>query len=71
MAPLRPQVGELLRRHGSAGLPRLDPLEDMDIRDPQLPEVRAGGCTCGLGGVCLDEMEDTDMRDAQLPEAGG
>ncbi|GFR47001.1 hypothetical protein Agub_g8684, partial [Astrephomene gubernaculifera] len=33
------QVGELLRRHGEAGLPRLDPLEDMDLRDPQLPEI--------------------------------
>ncbi|KXZ46677.1 hypothetical protein GPECTOR_41g641 [Gonium pectorale] len=33
------QVGELLRRHGEAGLPRLDPVEDMDVRDPQLPEI--------------------------------
>lgn len=36
----RTQVGELLRRHGESGLPRLDPVEDMDIRDPKLPEVR-------------------------------
>ncbi|EFJ40622.1 hypothetical protein VOLCADRAFT_121704 [Volvox carteri f. nagariensis] len=35
------QVGELLRRHGEAGLPRLDPIEDMDIRDPGLSEVIA------------------------------
>ncbi|KAG2430053.1 hypothetical protein HXX76_010153 [Chlamydomonas incerta] len=35
------QVGELLKRHGEAGLPRLDPIEDMDIRHPQLPEIVA------------------------------
>ncbi len=36
-----PQVGELLKRHGQAGLPRLDPIEDMDVHDPQLPEIVA------------------------------
>ncbi|KAG2486102.1 hypothetical protein HYH03_015197 [Edaphochlamys debaryana] len=33
------QVAELLKRHGESGLPRLDPVEDMDVKDPQLPEL--------------------------------
>ncbi|GIL80546.1 hypothetical protein Vretimale_16031 [Volvox reticuliferus] len=35
------QVGDMLRRHGEAGLPRLDPIEDMNIQDPKLSEIVA------------------------------
>ncbi len=33
------QVGELLRRHGELGLPRLDPEEDLGVKGPRLAEV--------------------------------